>query len=87
MIQHPKGNFLFDTGFDVHLQKQFKENTSFLNRQTFKFKQLGTTKNILEANNYPIDSIKFIIPSHFHYDHVSGIEDFPNADTLFQETK
>lgn len=82
LVKHPKANFVFDAGLGSDMQSQFKEHFSFIDRQTFKFTQVGTLKSILEENDFPIDSIKYIIPSHLHFDHASGIEDFPKAKIL-----
>lgn len=77
LIQHPKGTFVFDTGLGNEIEGQFHDNFSFLERQVFKFTKLKSLKETLTENH--IDSIDFIIPTHLHFDHASGIEDFPEA--------
>ncbi len=79
LIQHPKGTFVFDTGLGSEIEEQFHDHFSFMDRQMFKFTKLETLKETLVKNEFNPDSIDFIIPTHLHFDHASGIEDFPNA--------
>ncbi|WP_298475947.1 MBL fold metallo-hydrolase [uncultured Maribacter sp.] len=79
LIQHPKGTFAFDTGLGSEIKEQFHDNFSFIDRQLFKFTKLKSMKEMLVTNKFNPDSIDFIIPSHLHFDHASGIKDFPNA--------
>ncbi len=79
LIQHPKGNFVFDTGLGSEIEAQFHNEFSFLDRQMFKFTKLESLKETLIKNNFSPDSVDFIIPSHLHFDHASGIKDFPQA--------
>lgn len=78
LIQHPKGNFLFDTGLGSKLEKQFHEEFSFMERQMFKYHKTQTVQESLGEYAFDLSSIDFIIPSHLHFDHASGIEDFPS---------
>lgn len=80
LIQHPQGTFVFDTGLGSEIEGQFHDNFSFSDRQMFKFTKLESLKETLIKNNFNIDSVDFIIPTHLHFDHASGIEDFPNAE-------
>ncbi len=79
LIQHPKGTFVFDTGLGSNIEGQFHDNFSFWDRQMFKFTTLESLKEILVKNEFTPDSIDFIIPTHLHFDHAGGIEDFPKA--------
>jgi len=79
LIEHPKGNFIFDTGLGTNIDLQVRTNLSFFQRVIVKYKKLKTLKKTFSENNFPSDSIKFIIPSHFHWDHVSALSDFPKS--------
>lgn len=79
LIEHPKGNFIFDTGLGTNIDVQVRNNLSFFERSIIKYKKLTTVKEALSTNQFISDSIKFIIPSHFHWDHVSALSDFPNS--------
>jgi len=79
LIQHEKGNFLFDTGLGINAEKQFKNNFNFLLRQLFKYKEHFPVKIQLDSLKFDTDSLGFILISHLHWDHASGIKDFPNT--------
>ncbi len=79
LIQHPKGTFVFDTGLGKQAEAQFQKHFDFLAKQLLSFTRVDTLYNVLEKNNFSPSKIDFIIPSHLHWDHASGIEDFPNA--------
>lgn len=79
VIRHPKGTFAFDTGLGNEIENQFHDSFNFLDRQIFKFNKLHSLRETLIKNKFEPDSIRFIIPSHLHFDHASGIEDFPKA--------
>ncbi len=79
LVQHPSGAFLIDTGLGVEIDEQFANNFSWIDRQLFKYTKLKPVKEILVENNFNPDSIDFILATHLHWDHASGIEDFPNA--------
>ncbi len=79
LIQHPKGTFVFDTGLGSEIEGQFHDKFTFLDRKIFKFNKLKSLKDILIENEFHPDSINFILPTHLHFDHASGIEDFPKA--------
>jgi glyoxylase-like metal-dependent hydrolase (beta-lactamase superfamily II) len=76
-IQHPKGTFVFDTGLGNQIEGQFHDHFNLFERQVFKFTKLKSLKETLTSHD--LDSIDFIIPTHLHFDHASGIEDFPEA--------
>ncbi|XDD49617.1 MBL fold metallo-hydrolase [Leptospira sp. WS92.C1] len=78
LVEHPKGKFLFDTGLGTNIQEQFDQNP-------FHLKILMAYKNhesalvqLLKAG-YDPKQIDQIYLSHMHWDHASGIKDFPWA--------
>lgn len=83
-VKHPKGDFLFDTGLGDSIEIQSKE-MSFLHRQLFKYNKEKSVKKQLILNGISTDSIKTILVSHLHWDHSSGIKDFPNATVITTE--
>jgi len=82
LIQHPNATFVFDTGLGSGIEGQFHDAFGFIDRQLFQFTKLTSLKETLIENDFNIDSIDFILPTHLHFDHASGIEDFSNVTVL-----
>jgi N-acyl homoserine lactone hydrolase len=79
LIRHPNGTFLYDTGFcsDIYA---FLRNQSVLFRTllgSFVFEQ-GLSSHLQQLEMKP-DDLDFILLSHLHWDHVSGIPDLPGV--------
>lgn len=78
LIQHPKGDILIDAGFGTHAQAHF-ESMPFYFRMVTDFDPRNSISRHFKDIGYDQDSIKAIILTHSHWDHVSGIEDFKNT--------
>lgn len=76
LIEHPKGNILVDTGLGEKIDEQFKD-ISFFHRPAFAYKKAETAKAQLAKEK--ID-FSFILITHLHFDHVSGLVDFLDKD-------
>lgn len=79
LVRHPQGSFLFDTGLGRRVAEQFAVNSAF-HRQFFAYEGLAPAADQLAAHGVPASDIRRIIPSHMHWDHVSGLKDFPGAE-------
>ncbi|TGL86647.1 MBL fold metallo-hydrolase [Leptospira congkakensis] len=77
-IQHPKGNFLFDTGLGTKVKEQFQTFPLYL-KLLMDYKPFQTANEQLESNGVAINSIRDVFFSHLHWDHASGLKDFPLA--------
>ena len=86
LIEHPKGTFLFDTGLGTQVDTQFEEN-SWLASQLFSYTEPDPVIRQLERHQYPSNQIGAIIPSHLHWDHASGLVDFPGVPIWVQESE
>jgi glyoxylase-like metal-dependent hydrolase (beta-lactamase superfamily II) len=75
------GNVLFDTGYSEEFNAATRRFPSRFYRWvtpiTLNLKH--TAKNILEEQGFDSKEIDYVIVSHFHADHISGLGDFPNA--------
>lgn len=81
LVKHPKGDVLIDTGFgrdiDAHFQSMplaFRAVTSFT-------KGTPAAEQMREAG-YDMKRLRGVILTHAHWDHVSGIPDFPGVPVL-----
>lgn len=77
LIRHPLyGNTLFDTGYHPAFFEQTKRFPERLYALTTPVTIEHTLRQQLEAAGVGADSIKRIILSHFHADHIAGCADF-----------
>jgi N-acyl homoserine lactone hydrolase len=79
LIRHPEGTFLFDTGMCGAIK-------AYLARQSFLFHQtlgkLALERSIgdhLRQLSLAPSGLAFVLLSHLHWDHVSGIPDLPGV--------
>ena len=77
LIEHPKGNILVDTGLGEKIDDQFKTDMPFIHRMGFAYEKGVTAKQ--QLNESKVD-ISFVLLTHLHFDHVSGLIDFPEKD-------
>ncbi len=75
LVNHPKASFLFDTGLGTRASAQFAELPRWL-QPLMAYDAGATAREQLAAHHQPIQEL-FI--SHLHWDHASGIKDFPTA--------
>lgn len=77
LIEHPKGNILVDTGLGEKIDDQFKADMPFFHRIGFAYEKEESAKAQLAKEN--ID-FSFLLITHLHFDHVSGLLDFPGKE-------
>jgi len=78
LIKHDNDYILFDTGLGTHVDEQFKKDMTWWQRPFFKYNGPVTPASVQLKNNN-INHIDKIFLSHAHWDHASGIDDFPEA--------
>ena len=79
LVRHPLGAFLFDTGLGNNVDEQFQENMPFWLKPFMAYQKFGSAQ-VLLAEEVKKNPIRTIILSHLHWDHASGINDFPDAE-------
>lgn len=86
LVRHPKGDFLFDTGLGREIDAQYEDMPQYLRPLTA---YTGANPLIDQIVEHGIDpgTIGTILLSHLHWDHASGIEDFPNARVLLPKSE
>jgi len=82
LIRHPKATFLFDTGFGINVDQHVTSIPSLMRALTTYDKETSAAVQLREHGIDPA-GIKMAIISHSHWDHISGLEDFPNAEAWF----
>jgi len=86
LITHPDGDILIDTGLGREIDQQFEEN-GFFDKQLFSYHDVNPAVNQMTQAGYNFNQLKRIIPTHLHWDHASGIEDFPNVPVWVQRAE
>jgi N-acyl homoserine lactone hydrolase len=79
LVRHPKATFLFDTGFGANVDEHVKTIPSLMKAMTTYEKEVPAAVQLREHGILP-EQINMILISHSHWDHVSGWEDFPQAE-------
>jgi len=86
LITHPEGDILIDTGLGTQIDQQFEAN-SFFDRQLFSYNDVNPAVSQMNKAGYDFAKLKRIVPTHLHWDHASGIEDFPNVPVWVQKAE
>ena len=81
LVRHPLGDVLIDTGVGRTIAAQLKE-APFLFRLGTDLVPLKTAADQLDAAGYDRKHLRCIILTHAHWDHVSGVADFPGVPVL-----
>lgn len=77
-LRHPRGDLLIDTGFGRHIDEQFTWLPRVL-RWTTTYERFTPAADQLQAIGYAPGSLRAILLTHAHWDHVSGMTDFPDV--------
>lgn len=84
LVRHPKASFLFDTGFGINVDEHIKTIPSLMQALT-KYDKETSAASQLKSHGIDPASITMAVISHSHWDHISGLEDFPNAEAWFSK--
>jgi len=78
LIKHPKGDLLIDSGFGRDIDQQFHTLPVIFRAITF-YSLWQPAADQLRAAGYEQKSLHGILLTHSHWDHVSGLPDFPGV--------
>jgi glyoxylase-like metal-dependent hydrolase (beta-lactamase superfamily II) len=78
LIKHHDNYLLFDTGLGKKIETQYAQDMPYWMRPFFKFDKpvISARQQLDDAGFKPIQQV---IISHSHWDHASGVLDFPEA--------
>ena len=78
LVKHPKGDLLIDTGFGRRVDMQIRTMPLFFRAGT-SYQQTRSASEQLDAAGYDRKKLRAILLTHAHWDHVSGVTDFPET--------
>ena len=85
VIQHPKGNLIWDGGLPENLVGMQEPLT--LSGGAFTVSRKDSVVNQLKAIGLTVENFKYIALSHSHFDHIGHANVFKNATWLVQENE
>ncbi len=81
LVRHPRGDLLIDTGFGRDIDTQIRL-MPLLFRLLTSYSRAEPAAAQLDAVDYDRKNLAGILLTHAHWDHVSGIADFPGTPVL-----
>ena len=81
VIEHPEGNVLVDSGLPLEAIED-PSHWEWLNYATWSATPDNHVRAQIQAAGIDPESIRVVVQSHLHYDHIGGIGHFPAAEFL-----
>lgn len=78
LVDHPRGRLLFDAGYGRDLARHFKTAPAIM-QATIKPVLTVPVAEQLAAGGVPASSLTAVVLTHAHWDHVSGLQHFPDT--------
>jgi glyoxylase-like metal-dependent hydrolase (beta-lactamase superfamily II) len=81
LVTHPRGDLLIDTGLGRQIDSQFLLLPASL-RVLTQYRKLGAAADQLDWAGYDRSALRGMLLTHAHWDHTSGVADFPGVPVL-----
>jgi N-acyl homoserine lactone hydrolase len=81
LVKHPRGDLLIDTGFGRQIEAQFASMPAIF-RAITSYEHSESAADRLQRAGYDARALRGILLTHAHWDHVSGVPDFPGLPVL-----
>ncbi|HTF33331.1 MAG TPA: MBL fold metallo-hydrolase [Myxococcota bacterium] len=78
LVKHPRGDLLIDTGFGRDIDAQLRLMPAAF-RAITSYERGTSAADQLDAKGYDRHALRSIVLTHAHWDHVSGVPDFPGT--------
>lgn len=84
LIEHPEGNILVDAGWNERIRNRQKQHLGILSYSMFKGKlpKGESVKERLKEHGLQPSDLDYVILTHMHADHVSGVEHVKQAKNI-----
>ena len=88
LVRHPSlGNILIDTGLHPSVARNPRDKFSRWTAQHYRIEEGRDIVSQLRQRGLAPTDIAFVVLTHLHEDHASGIEAFPDAHFVFSATE
>lgn len=89
LITHPKGNVIFDTGVHCSVMQDPVARLGAAVAKSFVSRSKPGEEIVAQLAQFQLtpNDIKYVINSHFHFDHCGGNEFFPQSTILVQKNE
>ena len=86
LVRHPQGALLFDTGFGRNVDAHVRQ-APWIMRAVTKYTKGTPVADQLAAAHIDAKTLKGIVITHAHWDHVSGLDDLRGVPVLLPQTE
>jgi glyoxylase-like metal-dependent hydrolase (beta-lactamase superfamily II) len=88
LVRHPSlGNILIDSGLHPSIARDPRDNMGRFSGRHYRVEEGRDTVSQLRERGLTASDIAFVVLTHLHEDHASGIEAFPDARFVFSKSE
>lgn len=84
VITHPEGNVLVDSGLPLEVVED-PTHWEWLSFATWDADRTQHVVEQIKAAGIALESIRYVVQSHLHFDHIGGIGHFPDAEFVVHQ--